>query len=167
MRLEDRPTVQVEIEIAAPRELVWSLVVDPTRMGEFSPENLGGAWEEPWTGPAVGARFVARNRRAGLEWETTSTVVQCEPNRVFAFVVGDPENPAATWRYQFHPRRAEGVRIAESVELGPGPSGLTARIAMVPDKEEEVVAARAAEHASHMAATLTALKAAAEGHPGA
>lgn len=162
MRLADRPTVQVEIEIDAPRELVWSLVVDPTRMGDFSPENRGGAWEAPWTGPAVGARFVARNRRGEMEWETTSTVVQCEPDRAFSFVVGDPEQPSTTWRYQFHPRRGNGTRLAESMEFGPGPSGTRARVAQVPDKEEEVVAARTAEHGRNMMATLAAIKASAE-----
>jgi len=45
MRLSDRPTVQGDVEIDAPRAIVWALVTDPARMGEFSPENTGGAWD--------------------------------------------------------------------------------------------------------------------------
>lgn len=162
MRLEDRPTVQVEIDIDAPRRVVWDLVTDPRLMGSFSPENLGGGWDEPFTGPDVGARFTSRNRWGQMEWETTALVVQCAAERVFSFVVGDVEVPAATWRYQFHPRKGGGTRLVEMVELGTGRSGTSDRITEVPDKEEHVIAARTAEHLRNMEATLAAVKQAAE-----
>jgi uncharacterized protein YndB with AHSA1/START domain len=162
MKISDRPTVQVEIDIDAPRSVVWSLITDPARMGEFSPENLGGTWDLPHAGPAVGARFTSRNRWEGMEWETTSIVVQCEPERVFSFAVSDVEQPSATWRYQLHPRKGGGTRLVESMEFGPGPSGTTARIAEVPDKEEFVIAARTLEHAEHMRTTLDRIRETAE-----
>jgi hypothetical protein len=162
MRLSDRPTVQVEIEIAAPCAVVWQLVVDPTRMGEFSPECAGGSWDDAAATPGVGATFTATNSWGPMTWQTTSTVTQWEPERAFSFAVGDPAEPAATWRYQFHPTRGGGTRLVEQMEFGPGTSGTTARIAEVPDKEEQVVAARTAEHARNMAATLAAIKAVAE-----
>ena len=46
--------------------------------------------------------------------------------------------------------------------MGPGPSGLTQRIAEVPDREADVVAARVKEHLGNMQATLDGLKSAAE-----
>jgi uncharacterized protein YndB with AHSA1/START domain len=162
MRLADRPTVQVEVEIEAPRDVVWALVADPERMGEFSPECDGGSWLDGADGPAVGARFVGRNHRGDRAWETTSTVVQCEPGRVFAWAVGDAGDASATWRYQFHPLKGGGTRLVESVEIGPGPSGLTAAVADAPDKEEAMVANRTDEHRRNMEATLARLKAVAE-----
>src|SRR6266536_2591369 len=77
-------------------------------------------------------------------------------------VVGDPRNPSAIWRYQFHPTKGGGTRLVESFEFGSGPSGTSARIAEVPDKEEYVVAARTAEHSQNMLGTLHAIKAEAE-----
>ena len=44
-------------QIAAPAEKVWALVSDLPRMGEWSPENEGGAWADGATGPAMGATF--------------------------------------------------------------------------------------------------------------
>lgn len=102
-------------------------------MGEFSPENTGGTWDP------------------------------------FAFAVTDPEDPdadparpIAVWRYQLHPTRSGGTWLVESVEFGTATSPLTARIAQVPDKEEQVVAARCAKHARNITTTLHAIKAAAE-----
>jgi uncharacterized protein YndB with AHSA1/START domain len=163
MNLADGATVQVEIEIDAPRETVWALVTkDPTRMGQFSPENLGGSWDHPHTGPEVGARFTASNQWNGMEWSTTSTVTQAEPNRAFSFVVGDPAEPSATWRYQLHPLKGGGTRLVELMQFGTGFSPLKERILEVPDKEEIVVAVRSLEHADNMAQTLEAIKQAAE-----
>ncbi len=36
--------VSVERVIAAPKDAVWALVADVTRMGEWSPETVGCAW---------------------------------------------------------------------------------------------------------------------------
>lgn len=169
MRLRDRPTISADIEIDAPRAVVWALVTNPARMGEFSPENTGGAWETSTPEPSVGARFSAGNRRGAMSWTRTSTVTEWSPERVFAFVVTDPDDPLADpatpialWRYQLHPRRGGGTWLVESVQFGTVSSPLSARIAQVPDKEEQVVAARCAEHARNITATLHAVKAAAE-----
>jgi hypothetical protein len=46
--------------------------------------------------------------------------------------------------------------------MGPGPSGLTAKIAKSPDREEDLIALRLEEHKQNMMATLQAIKRAAE-----
>src|SRR5688500_9083278 len=126
MRLMDGPTVQVEIDIDAPRHAVWGLVTDPAAMGDFSPEYLGGEWVPPSEGPALGARFTGRNNREGVTWETTATVVECEPERIFAFRIGAADAPSTTWRFQFHPTKAGGTRLVQSCALGTAQSPLTA-----------------------------------------
>jgi uncharacterized protein YndB with AHSA1/START domain len=161
MRMSDRPTVAVETCIAAPPARVWALLIDIQLMGRWSPEYQGGEWLDGATGPAVGARFKGRNRRREREWESLSTVIEAEPGRSFAWAVGNPNNPGATWRFDLTPDNT-GTRVRQHVQLGPGPSGLTARIAELPNREEDIIAARSAEHHRNMQHTLAGLKAAAE-----
>jgi hypothetical protein len=75
--------------------------------------------------------------------------------------VGNPTNPAATWRFDLMPD-GSGRRVGQHVQLGPGPSGLTTSIAELPDREEDIIAARTAELRHNMQTTLAGLKAAAE-----
>jgi uncharacterized protein YndB with AHSA1/START domain len=161
MRMSDRPTVEVEMFIEAPPARVWELMTDIVLMGQWSPEYQGGEWLDGATGPTVGARFKGRNKRQDREWESVSTVVEAEPGRAVAWAVGDPNNAAATWRFDLTPE-GTGTRVRQHVQLGPGPSGLTARIAELPDREEDIVAARTAEQRRNMQTTLEGLKATAE-----
>ena len=161
MAMAELPTVEAEIFIEAPPDRVWELVTDIVLMGEWSPEYDGGVWLDGATVAVAGARFKGRNSREGREWESVSTVIEAEPNRSFAWAVGDPDNASATWRFDLASVR-NGTRVRQRVQLGPGPSGLTRRIAEVPDREAEVVAARVNEHRSNMNSTLDGLKSAAE-----
>ena len=161
MRMQDGPTVEVTIRVDAAPGRVWELVTDLALVGEWSPEYQGGNWHEGTDGPAVGAWFKGRNRRGDREWVSESVVVEAEAGHTFAWSVSDPDNPAATWRFDLQPDGC-GTRVRHRVRLGPGPSGLTARIAERPDREEDIVAARCAEVRGNMQATLEGLKAAAE-----
>lgn len=161
MRMSDLPTVDADVYIAAPPSRVWALVTDIAQMGHWSPEYRGGEWIDGATGAAAGARFKGRNKRKEREWESVSTVTEAEPEHAFAWAVGDPANAAATWRFDLAPEGA-GTRVRQHVQIGPGPSGLTAVIAERPGREEDIVAARIAEHQRNMQATLEGLKAAAE-----
>jgi hypothetical protein len=159
--MRDRLSVEVEIFVAAAPQRVWELVVDLQLMGQCSPEYQCGEWLDGATGPAIGARFKGYNKRRDREWESLSTIIEATPGRVVAWAVGDPANPGATWRFDLTPQDA-GTRVRQQVQIGPGPSGLTARIAELPDREEDIIAARTTEHRRNMQATLAALKAAAE-----
>jgi hypothetical protein len=75
--------------------------------------------------------------------------------------VGDPVDPAATWRFDLV-AEAGGTRLVQRAVMGPGPSRLSAIIARHPDGEERIVAARLEEHRRNMAATLDGLREAAE-----
>jgi uncharacterized protein YndB with AHSA1/START domain len=161
MRMCDRPTVEAAIFIAAPAARVWELVTNLELMGQWSPEYQGGEWLDGATGPMIGARFKGRNKRRERQWESVSTVVEAEMGRSFAWAVGNPENPAATWRFDLTPE-GSGTQVRQHAKLGPGPSGLTARIAELPNREEDIVAARTAELYRNMQITLEGLKATAE-----
>ena len=91
--------------IAAPAHELYALVSDVTRLGEWSPENVGGRWLGGATGPAVGARFRGSNRRGWRRWSTTCTVVAAEPGIRFAFEVAAARVPASRWTYSV---RADG-----------------------------------------------------------
>lgn len=162
MQMSDLPTVEVEILIHASANRVWDCVTDLNLVGAWSPEYQGGEWIEGATGPAVGARFTGRNKRGEREWESTSTVIEATPGQTFAWAVGgDPNHPAATWRFDLTPE-GDGTRVRQHVQMGPGPSGLTAAIAAKPDREADIINARIKEHTRNMQATLDGLKAHAE-----
>ncbi len=89
--------------IAASGDALYALVSDVTRMGEWSPENVGGRWLGGATAPAVGARFRGSNRRGWRRWSTTCTVVAADPGCGFAFDVSVAGIPASHWTYEFRP----------------------------------------------------------------
>jgi uncharacterized protein YndB with AHSA1/START domain len=161
MRYADGPTVQLDVFVDAPPARVWPLVSDIDLPSRFSEEFQGGSWLDDG-GPAVGARFKGRNRHeAAGEWETTSVVVECVPERAFAWAVGDPERPSATWGFELS-REGEGTRLRQHATLGPGPSGLSAVIERMPDREERIIERRLDEHRANMQRTLEGIKALAE-----
>jgi uncharacterized protein YndB with AHSA1/START domain len=105
--------VRVTEEIDAPANRVWEMVADVTRMGEWSPENVGATWLGGATGPTTGARFRGRNRNGNRTWKTTGTVVEAERGRRFSFRVTAVGLKASEWHYQFDPT-SRGCRVTES-----------------------------------------------------
>ena len=103
------------IAINAAPEVVWNLVADITRMGEWSPECVRAEWENGATGPAVGADFHGYNKAGTFEWDAPGVVTDCEPGRIFAFVV--PRDAATTnrWCFEFAPH-PEGTTLTESFD---------------------------------------------------
>lgn len=104
--------VSVTRVIEAPAEVVYDLLSDVTRMGDYSPENTGGEWLGGATGPEVGARFKGTNRLGSNSWSTKPTVTAADRGRRFEFVV--PGSRGATWTFTFDPVPG-GVRVTESI----------------------------------------------------
>jgi len=104
--------VEVSRVISATPERVYELVSDLPRMGEWSPENRGGAWIKGATGPAVGAAFKGKNRKGAMRWSTISTVVTAEPGRDFAFDVSVKGFAVARWGYRMEAVDG-GTRVTE------------------------------------------------------
>jgi len=158
----DCPSVAAEIYIEAPPERVWGMVSDIFLMPELSAELQEVAWLDGVTGPAAGHRFTGRSAHPAMgEWETVSTVVQCDPPRCFAWVVGDPAHPSATWRFTLKPD-GDGTLLEQWYQMGPARSGLNIAIDAMPDKEQKIVFVRLREHETGMKHNLDAIKERAE-----
>jgi hypothetical protein len=103
------------IEVAATPAIVWDLVADITRMGEWSPECYRAEWEDGATALAVGAHFHGYNRAGTFEWDAPGIVTDCEPGRIFAFAVPRDGPTRNCWRFDFAPG-AEGTTLTESFD---------------------------------------------------
>ena len=110
-----KPWITRSVAIAADPHVVWSLVTDLPRMGEFSPENVGGEWIAGYTGACLGARYRGRNRHSGdgREWWTRVKVVEYDYGRLFTFDVRAPIGiRVSRWSYEITPA-ATGCVLAE------------------------------------------------------
>lgn len=162
-RYADNPTVQVQTWIGASPRRVWELVSDIELMPTMSQELQSIEWLDGATEPAVGAKFIGRSKHESLgEWATTSHVIECEPERVFAWAVEDPANPTAIWRFRLEPKNG-GTELSEWMQMGPARSGLSFAIDRMPEKEQKIVFVRMREFEQNMAATLAHIKKLAEG----
>jgi uncharacterized membrane protein len=162
-RYADNSTVQVQTWIDALPRGVWELVSDIELMPTMSQELQSVEWLDGASAPAVGAKFIGRSKHESLgEWATTSHVIECEPERVFAWAVEDPANPTAIWRFRLEPKNG-GTELSEWMQMGPGRSGLSFAIDRMPDKEQKIVFVRMREFEQNMAATLAHIKKLAEG----
>ena len=163
LRYGDGPTADAEVHVDATPDVVWPLVCDIALPARFSAEFQGAEWLDDADGPRTGARFVGRNRHQAIgEWETTCTVVELERGRLFAYVVGDPSYPAATWTYTLAPD-GDGTRLALRMRMGPARSGINLAIDAMPDKESRILRRRLGELRANMEATLFGIKGIAEG----
>jgi hypothetical protein len=162
VRYSEGPAVQVEAHISAPPAVVWPLVSDITLPARFSTELVAAEWIDGGGGPRTGARFAGRNHHDAIgTWQVTCTVVICDEERAFSWVVGDPSYPSARWGFELE-AEGGGTHLRQWARLGPGPSGLTPVIEAMPGKEERIVARRLAEHEVNMRRCVEGIKTLAE-----
>jgi uncharacterized protein YndB with AHSA1/START domain len=161
-RYADNPTVEASTWIDADPARVWGLVSDIELMPTFSNELQMVEWADGCDKPRVGARFVGHTEHEAFgKWSTTSQIVACEAPREFAWAVGEPDNPAATWRFRLTPRDG-GTTLNFWMQMGPGRSGLSMAIESTPDKEQKIVFVRMREFETAISKTLAAIKRLAE-----
>ena len=147
--------VRVCADIAVDPKVVYDLVSDVTRMGEWSPETTSCRWVEGG-GPAVGARFRGTNKRHLARWTTTCTVTAADPGRRFAFDVNWGPWAISEWSYDIEPMDGAACRVTE------GWSDKRVTALRVASPLVMGIVDRAAHNRTSMQATLAALKAAAE-----
>jgi len=145
---------EARIEIQASPEAVYTLVSDLPRMGEWSPENIGGEWQGGGSGQ-VGDHFLGHNRAGERTWSAPGMVTQAERGQCFAFVIGPDDSPYVRWTYRLEPS-GSGTRVTEIWEveqLSPGRRHQT----------QAQLDERSRYTEGMLATTLAALKATAEG----
>jgi len=141
------------IEIAASPAEVYAAVSQLERMGDWSPENQGGAWIKG-DGSTVGDQFDGKNVVGQMSWNAVAEVVQCDPNESFCFTVGGLEEPVAEWGYHLKPTET-GTEVTETWKMTRLPDFLA-------EGTEEQLQGRINMISSGMATTLANLKAALE-----
>ena len=146
---------EVGLEIEADADLLYDMVSDLPRMGEWSPECERVDWEGGVTEPVRGTTLVGHNavgpgRR--IRYSRHGEVLAAERGREFTFITDEGGRPSTLWRYRFEPT-ANGTRVTEGSEVRWIPTW--ARIIDVPlNRHKELL--------ENMHTTLERLKAAAE-----
>ena len=154
--VQPSPTeVSGSIVVAAPSELLYNMISDIGRMGEWSPACRTCWWDEE-SGPTVGSWFTGRNEVEGRDpWETRSQIVAADPAREFAWAIN---GNMVRWGYTFEPVDS-GTRVTESWAVLPaGVEGFKAYFEDV----DAGIALRAGDAREGISHTLAELKAAAE-----
>jgi len=115
--VKEGTTSQAQERVKASPEVVYDLVTDVTRMGEWSPECVGCVWIDGANGPVPGARFRGRNRHRLARWSTKPRVVTANRPTEFTFVAGDAIGRDLTvWTYRIAATES-GAEVTESFEL--------------------------------------------------
>jgi len=156
MRMSDLPSVSVETTIDADPSAIYAVVDDLDVMAGFGTEFQRGEWVSGRPGE-LGSVFVGHQKSGDREWRSTSTITEREPDRVFGWAVGDPEEPVAQWTFTLR-RVPDGTDVRYDAVLGSGESGLTAAIAARPDSEEAIIDKRLAHLQDNMVKTLEGIR---------
>src|SRR5687768_11237324 len=154
--------VEVETRVAAPREAVWALITDVTRMSEFSPELIKAHWLDAGVErPVVGARFSGTNNLGGFEWARVCTVVAADEPSTFAYIVGDrfDGTPTGEWRFEIEADGSDGTKLCQRFSHArEGRSGTRLLAEQDPANAESIIDVRRSVLERGMAATLEAIK---------
>lgn len=146
----------VELDIEADADVLYGMVSDLPRIGEWSPECESVTWEGDVTEAVVGTTFVGQNavgpgRR--IRYKRHGEVLAADPGRAFSFITDEGGRPSTAWHYRFEPLGDGRTKVTEGYEVRWIPTW--ARILDVPlNRHKELL--------EGMRTTLERLKAAAE-----
>ena len=105
------------IEIAVEPEVLYAMVSDPARTGQWSPVCRGGRWRGSGSGQ-VGDQFTGHNVVGDTEWTTVSEVLVADYPREFAWLVAPDLGGVARWSYLIEPTD-NGSRLTETWHVLP------------------------------------------------
>ena len=164
IRFDDGVGTWVEAVIDSPADAVWAAVTDINLPAKFSPEYQGGVWTSDERG--LGASFIGRNEHDVIgTWEVESWIIAYEEGRQFGWGTSNRDSPGAQWTFHLDPDGDRSTRLRYALTLGPGPSGLTAAIKNMPDKESRIIERRLAELHANMTAVVQGIRAELEEAP--
>lgn len=108
------------VVVDAPLADVWEVVRDPTRVGEWSHECIGGSWVGGATEARPGARFRGRNRQGLVRWGRLCEVLSVEEHQLVWQTVPTRLYPDSTvWRLDLS-AVDDGTRIEQSFQVVKG-----------------------------------------------
>ena len=148
--------LEESVDIAASPQTVFALVSDLPRMGEWSPENQGGRWEDGSSG-ATGDIFHGTNKIGEREWTVACEITVADPGSTFEWITGasEDEGPYVRWRYDFVDNGTGGTTMTEIWDVELLPPTLRAL-------SDEQLAGRKKQVHGAMQATVAGIKATAE-----
>jgi uncharacterized protein YndB with AHSA1/START domain len=141
------------IEIAATPERVWSVIGDPRKMPEFSPQTRRTVILSGEVG--TNALMLNVNRHSWKVWPTTARIVRYEPNRALAFRMSQNHS---VWSLELSPS-ADGTALTQRRDVSAGVPGSIRKLLGLMFRSEENFESILVEG---MNSTLAKIKAAAE-----
>ncbi len=125
-------SVTVTAEVGAPPGAVWSVLADPTRVGEWSAECVRAAWLPGSATATPGARFRGWNRSGWSRWARTCEITEVDPGRVLAWVTvpAGPYRDRTHWRVTLTPSGG-GTRVEQRYDLSDMPAPVERVAALV------------------------------------
>ena len=106
--------VRETLHMDAPAELVYDLVADLPRMGEWSTECERVVWRGTATKAEHGAGFIGHNRAGTVRWITFGKVIAADRGRYLAFDIFVGPIQVSRWEYVFAPDEdGQGCTVAE------------------------------------------------------
>lgn len=109
------------IEINAPAEKVYGMVSDLPRMGEWSPEAVGGKWKGGATEAAPGVKFAGKNKNGKKKWAAGVVIDEAQSPSKLQFTVKAGPLTGARWRYDIEPT-PNGCKVTETwIDTRSGP----------------------------------------------
>ncbi len=108
---------ELDVEVAATPARVWSVLSDPTRVGEWSHECRAVSWLDPHSEATVGARFRGDNQVGGFRWSRTCTITELVPERLLVYrTSGGVPSDSTEWRFTLEPV-GDGTRVTQSFRI--------------------------------------------------
>jgi len=105
------------VDVAATPAQVWSVLAEPTRVGEWSHECHSVSWVDGHSAAVVGARFRGNNEVRGFKWSRTCTITELEPERLLVYRTSGGVPPDSTeWSFRLEPVDS-GTRISQSFRI--------------------------------------------------
>jgi hypothetical protein len=127
----DAPTRRVQkrasvvVSVPADIEIVWNIVRDVTRVGEWSHECVSASWTGGSRSATAGARFRGRNRAGIARWGRACEIISADPHELVWRTVPTAFYPdSCEWTIALADDQTGGTRIEQSFRVLKAPKGL-------------------------------------------
>jgi hypothetical protein len=113
-------TDSVSLDINADADVLYRMVADLPRIGEWSPECERVEWEGEVSSPVEGSEFWGYNAVGPgrkIRYRRHGTVLTAEPGKAFSFITDEGGKPSTAWHYTFEAIGDGRTRVTEAYEV--------------------------------------------------